>query len=75
MDKGRDHHLPKDDALRAARSLAERTEAAQPVHARTEKAAALPELRETEVARAAEFQRLAIGRDELDREEARVAMP
>ena len=39
---------------------------------RTERAAALPSLREAEVARAAEYQRLALTRDELDREEARV---
>jgi len=39
---------------------------------RTERAAALPSLREAEVARAAEYQRLAITRDELDREEARI---
>ena len=39
---------------------------------RTERAAALPSLREAEVKRAAEFQRLAITRDELDREEVRV---
>ena len=63
-----------DDGLRAARSLAvERTEtAAGCATVRAEKAATLPALRETEVARAAEYQRLAIGRDELDREEARV---
>jgi len=63
-----------DDALRVARSItAERTEAAAACAAvRAEKAATLPQLRETEVARAAEFQRLSIGRDELDREEARV---
>ena len=39
---------------------------------RAELAAKLPPLRETEVARAAEYQRLAISRDELDREEARI---
>ena len=63
-----------DDGLRTARSLAaERTEtAAACATARAEMAAVLPALRETEVTRAAEFQRLAIGRDELDREEARV---
>ncbi|HCV89782.1 MAG TPA: chromosome partitioning protein ParA, partial [Alphaproteobacteria bacterium] len=63
-----------DDALRSARSItAERTEAAAAcATVRAEKAATLPELRETEVARAAEFQRLSIGRDELDREEERV---
>lgn len=63
-----------DDGLRTARSLAaERTEtAAACATARAEMAAVLPALRETEVTRAAEYQRLAIGRDELDREEARV---
>ena len=63
-----------EDALRSARSItAERTEAAAAcATVRAEKAATLPELRETEVARAAEFQRLSIGRDELDREEERV---
>ncbi|MEC8712299.1 MAG: AAA family ATPase, partial [Pseudomonadota bacterium] len=39
---------------------------------RTERAATLPSLREAEVARAAEYQRLALTRDELDREEARI---
>ena len=39
---------------------------------RAELAAELPPLRETEVARAAEFQRISISRDELDREEARI---
>src|SRR5210317_2378019 len=63
-----------DTALKAAQiATAELTgAAAASATVRTERAAALPDLREAEVARAAEYQRLAITRDELDREEARI---
>ena len=53
--------------------VATRTEdAAKIATTRSELAAQLPPLREAEAARAAEYQRLAIGHDELDREEARL---
>lgn len=53
--------------------VAEKTEAAaKSATTRTELAATLPPLREEEVAKAAQYQRLAIGRDELDREEGRL---
>ncbi len=63
-----------DEALRNDRLVAaEKTEAAAACATlRAEHAAALPPLRETEIARAAEYQRLTIGRDELDREEVRI---
>lgn len=62
------------EALRLLQlETAERTRiAAGHATTRTELAANLPPLRETEIARAAEFQRLSISRDELDREEARI---
>ncbi|MEK9911699.1 MAG: AAA family ATPase, partial [Candidatus Puniceispirillum sp.] len=54
-------------------AVAERTEiAARSATARGEIAASLPELRAIEAAKAAEYQRLAIGLEEFDREEARV---
>ena len=54
-------------------SVAKKTEAAAKSAAgRAEIAANLPPLRESEVAKAAEYQRLSIGRDELDREEERI---
>ena len=46
--------------------------AARCATARTEIAASLPPLRASEAEKAAEYQRLALGREELDREEARV---
>ncbi|MGB2159915.1 MAG: AAA family ATPase, partial [Candidatus Puniceispirillaceae bacterium] len=63
-----------DTALKAAQvATTELTgTAAACATVRTERAAALPALREAEVARAAEYQRLALTRDELDREEARI---
>ena len=64
-----------DETLKSARlTAADRTEdAARCAGLRAEAAATLPPLRDIEVTRAAEFQRLSIGRDELDREEARLA--
>ena len=61
-------------ALRADRvTVGEKTEhATAATTKRTELAAALPPLRDAEAERAAEYQRLAIGRDELDREETRL---
>ncbi len=54
-------------------SVAKKTEAAaKSATSRAELAATLPPLREAEVAKAAEYQRLSIGRDELDREEERI---
>ena len=54
-------------------SVADKTEAAaKSATRRAELAATLPPLREAEVAKAAEYQRLSIGRDELDREEERI---
>ncbi len=54
-------------------AVAERTEiAARSATARGEIAASLPELRAIEAEKAAEYQRLAIGLEEFDREEARV---
>ena len=47
--------------------------AARCATARSEVAASLPPLRANEAEKAAEYQRLALGREELDREEARVA--
>ena len=47
--------------------------AARCATARSEVAASLPPLRASEAEKAAEYQRLALGREELDREEARVA--
>ena len=47
--------------------------AARCATARSEVAASLPSLRASEAEKAAEYQRLALGREELDREEARVA--
>jgi len=63
-----------DTALKAAQAAAAELTGAAAASAtvRAERAAALPDLREAEVARAAEYQRLAITRDELDREEARI---
>ena len=53
--------------------VAEKTKiAAKSATGRTELAAALPPLREAEVLKAAEYQRLSIGRDELDREGERI---
>ena len=46
--------------------------AARCATARSEVAASLPPLRASEAEKAAEYQRLALGREELDREEARV---
>jgi chromosome segregation protein len=54
-------------------AVAAKTEAAaKSATLRTELAAALPPLREAETAKAAEYQRLLIGREELGREEERV---
>ena len=63
-----------DTALKAAQAATADLTGAAAGYAtvRTERAAALPALREAEVARAAEYQRLALTRDELDREEARI---
>ena len=63
-----------ENALTAAKVTTEERTAAAAACAtvRTERAAVLPSLREAEVARAAEYQRLALTRDELDREEARI---
>ena len=63
-----------DEALhRTQLSVAERTEiAARSATARSEIAATLPPLRAAEAEKAAEYQRLALGREELDREEARL---
>ncbi len=61
------------DLHRIQLSVAKKTEAAaKSATSRTELAAALPPLRAAEVAKAAEYQRLLIGRDELDREEERI---
>ena len=61
-----------DETLKSARlTAADRTEeAAKCAALRAEAAATLPPLREIEVTRAAEFQRLSIGRDELGQERA-----
>ena len=61
-------------ALGAAKlDVGARTEiAARCATARSEIAASLPPLRASEAEKAAEYQRLALGREELDREEARV---
>jgi chromosome segregation protein len=54
-------------------AVVERTEiAARSATARGEIAASLPPLRAAEAEKAAEYQRVAIGREELDREEARI---
>jgi len=54
-------------------AVAAKTEAAASSAAtRAELAATLPPLRETEASKAAEYQRLLLGREELDREEVRV---
>ena len=54
-------------------SVADKTEAAaKSATRRAELAATLPRLREAEVAKAAEYQRLSISRNELDREEERI---
>ena len=60
--------------LRSIRlSVANKTEAAaKSATRRAELAATLPPLREAEVAKAAEYQRLSIGRDGLDHEEERI---
>ena len=61
------------DLNQAKLLVATRTEeAANIATTRSELAAQLPPLRDAEAARAAEYQRLAIGHDELDREEARL---
>ena len=53
--------------------VAEKTQtAAKSATQRAELAAALPPLRELEVSKAAEYQRLLIRRDEIDREEERI---
>ena len=57
----------------AERDVSQRTEiAARSSTTRTEIAASLPPLRTAESEKAAEYQRIALGRDELDREEARI---
>ena len=57
----------------AKKDVGHRTEiAARSSITRTEIAALLPQLRTTEAKKAVEYQRLAIGREELDRQEARV---
>ena len=63
-----------DEALhRTQLSVAERTEiAARSATTRSEIAATLPPLRAAEAEKAAEYQRLTLGREELDREEARL---
>ena len=62
-------------ALRTAKlDVGARAEkAARCATARGEVAASLPPLRASEAEKAAVYQRLALGREELDREEARVA--
>ncbi len=61
------------DLHRIRLSVSKKTEAASKSAAgRAEIAATLPPLREAEVAKAAEYQRLSIGRYELDREEERI---
>ena len=63
-----------EQELQAVRlDVAAKTEAAaNSATKRAELAATLPPLREAEAEKAAEYQRLVIGRDELDREEARL---
>ncbi len=57
----------------AERDVSQRTEiASRSSTTRTEIAASLPSLRTAESEKAAEYQRIALGRDELDREEARI---
>ena len=57
----------------AKKDVGQRTEiATRNTTARTEIAASLTPLRTTEAEKAAEYQRLAIGREELDREETRI---
>ena len=63
-----------EQEVRSSQAITEeRTQAAAAsATLRTERAALLPDLREAEVARAAEYQRIALSRDEIDREEARI---
>ena len=63
-----------EEEVRSSQAITEdRTQAAAAsATTRTERASILPDLREAEVARAAEYQRIALSRDEIDREEARI---
>ena len=63
-----------EEDVRSSQAITEeRTRAAAAsATTRTERAAVLPDLREAEVARAAEYQRISLSRDEIDREEARI---
>ena len=75
MDSQRGKSWRTEADLHSIRLSVAETEAWRKVAGRAEIAATLPPLREAEVAKAAEYQRLSIGRDELDREEERTRMP
>ncbi|MDC1383245.1 AAA family ATPase [Candidatus Puniceispirillum sp.] len=69
-----DHHGAATSLDAAIKDVGQRTEiAARSSTKRTEITASLPPLRTAEIEKAAEYQRLALGREEMDREEARVS--